>query len=124
MFLIARKRIKNNLEFHKQDQKTIKEYIEKGHATEIKNENNTNNVIGYLHHDGVVNINKPGKVKVVFDAGATYHSTSLNKSILKGPGLLYNLVGVLTRFRMERYPAMDDIEQMIHQIVSANFGRK
>ena len=99
-FLSLEKKFKNNPEFHKQYQKTIKEYIEKGHATNIKDEINTNNVINYLPHHGVVNINKPGKVRVVFDAGATHNSTSLNKSLLKGPELLNNLVKVLTRFRM------------------------
>ena len=56
-------------------------------------ENNTNNVINYLTHHGVVNINKLGKVRVVFDAGATYNSKSLNKSLLEGLDLLNNLVG-------------------------------
>ena len=43
-FLSLEKKFKNNPEFHKQYQKTIKEYIEKGHATKIKDGNNTNNV--------------------------------------------------------------------------------
>ena len=122
-FLSLEKKFKNNPEFHKQYQKTIKEYIEKGHATNIKDEINTNNVINYLPHHGVVNINKPSKVRVVFDAGATYNSTSLNKSLLKGPDLLNNLVGVLTRFRMGRYAVMGDIEQMFHQILVENKDR-
>ena len=98
-FLLLEKKLKNNPKFHKY-QKTTKEYIEKGHQTKIKDENNTNNFINYLPHHGVVNINKPGKVRVVFDVGATHNSTSLNKSLLKGPELLNNLVKVLTRFRM------------------------
>ena len=53
----------------------------------------------------------------------TYNSTSLNKSLLKGPDLLNNLVGVLTRFRMGRYAAMGDIEQMFHQILVENKDR-
>ena len=119
-FLSLEKNFKNNPEFHKQYQKTIKEYIEKGHAAKIKDENKTNNVINYLPHHGVVNINKPGKVRIVFDAGATYNLTSLNKSLLKGPDLLNNLVGVLTCFSHGtlcchgRYRAN----------VSPNFGRK
>ena len=104
-------------------QKTIKEYTEKGLATKIKDENNTNNVIVYLPHHGVVNINKPHKVRVVFDAEATYNSTSLNKSLLKGPGLLNNLVGILTRFRMGCYAVMADIEQMFHQVFVENKDR-
>ena len=118
-FLSLEKKFKNNTEFHKQYQKTIKAYIEKGHATKIKDENNTNNVINYLPHHGVVNI----KVSVVFDPGATYKSTSLNKNLLKVPDLLNNLVGVLTRFRMGRNAVMGDIEQIFHQILVENKDR-
>ena len=89
----------------------------------IRDENNTNNVINYLPHHGVVNINKLTKVRVAFDAGATYSSTSLNKSLLKGPDLLKTLVGVLTRLRMGRYAVMGDIEQIIHQILVENKDR-
>ena len=71
----------------------------------------------------MVNINKPHKVRVVFDAEATYNSTSLNKSLLKGPGLLNNLVGILTRFRMGCYAVMADIEQMFHQVFVENKDR-
>ena len=71
----------------------------------------------------MVNINKPGKVRVVFDAGATYNSTSSNKSLLKGPDLFNNLVGVLTRFRMRCYAVMGDIEEMFHQILVENKDR-
>ena len=92
-----------------------------GHATKTKNENNTNNVVNY--HHGMININKPGKVRVLFDAGATYYSTSLHKSLLEGPDLLNNLVVVLTRFRMGRYAVMGNVEQMFHQILVENKHR-
>ena len=109
-FLSLEKKFQNNPEFHKQYQETVKEYIEKRHATKVKEENNTKNFINYLPHPGVVNINKPGKIRVVFDAGATYNSTSLNKSLLKGPDLLNNLVGVFLCFRIGCYAVMGDIE--------------
>ena len=68
----------------------------------------------------MVNINKPGKVRVVFEALETYNSTSLNKSLLKGPDLLNNLVEVFTCFRIRRYAVMDNIEQIFHQILIEN----
>lgn len=79
-----------NPEFHKQYHKTFKEYIEKGHPTKIKDENNTKHVVNYLTHHRVVNIIKPSKVRVVFDSGVTYNSTSINKSLMKGSDLLNN----------------------------------
>ena len=122
-FLLLEKKIKNNLEFYKQYLKTIKEYIERGHATKIKDKNNRNNVINYLPNHGVVNINKPGKVRVVFVEGATYNPTSLNESLLKEPDLLNNLGGVIKRFCMGRYAAMDSIEQMFHKNLVENKDR-
>ena len=59
----------------------------------------------------------------MFDAGATYNSTSLNKSLLKGPDLLNSLVGILARFRMGHYAVMGDVEQMFHQILVENKDR-
>ena len=61
----------------------------------------TKNVINYLPQHRVININKPGKVRVVFDSGATYNLTSLNESPLKGPDLLNSLIGVLTCFVLD-----------------------
>ena len=42
---------------------------------------------------------------------------------MKGPDLLNNLVGVLTRFRMGRYAVMSNIEQMFRQILVENKDR-
>ena len=71
----------------------------------------------------MVNINKPGKIRVVFDAGATYNSASVNKSLMNGADLLNNLVGVLTRFRIGRYAIMGNIEQIFYQILVENKDR-
>ena len=101
-FLSFKKKFKNNLKLHKQYHEAIKEYIEKGHPTKIKDKNNTGNVINYLFHHAVVNINKPSKVSVGFDVGATCNSTSLYKSLLEESDLLNNLVGVLSRFPIGR----------------------
>ena len=68
----------------------------------------------------MVNINKPSKVRVVFDEGATNNSTSLNKSLMKGPDLLNNFLGGFTRFRMACYAVIGDIEEMFHQILIEN----
>ena len=39
----------------------------------------------YIPHQAVTNVNKPSKIRVVFDAGARYKNTSLNKNLPKGP---------------------------------------
>ena len=67
---------------------------------ESKLETNKNSV-WYLPHHAVVNPQKPGKVRVVFDCVAKFKGTSLNDKLLRGPDLNNNLVSVLIRFREE-----------------------
>ena len=72
--------------------------------------------VWYLPHHPVLNVNKPGKVRVVFDCAAKHHGTSLNDQLFQGPDLTNNLVGVLTRFRQEPIALMADVESMFHQV--------
>lgn len=59
---------------------------------------------------------KPDKIRVVFDCSATYMGVSLNKTLLQGPDLTNNLLGVLIRFRSEKVPLLGDIEKMFYQV--------
>lgn len=97
---------------------TINDYISKGHANKLTPEEAKviTSLTNYIPHHGVSNPNKPGKVRVVFDAAAKYGKISLNDNLLQGPDLLNNLVDLLFRFREGRYALMADIEQMFHQV--------
>ena len=124
--LSLEKKFKNNPKFHAKYQKTVNEYISKGNPSKIVGEDlqkHTSKVVNYIPHHRVTNVNKPDKVRVVFDAGATYNSTSLDQNLLKGPDLLNSLVGILIRFRVGRFAVMGDIEQMFHQILVENEHR-
>ena len=55
----------------------------------------------YLPHHGVYHPCKPGKIRVRFDCSAEFDGTSLNKELLPGTDLISQLVGVLTRLRIE-----------------------
>ena len=99
---------------------TINQYIKDGHVTKIdinKRNDNFNNKVNYIPHHAMTNINKPGKICIVFDAGAKCQSTSFNENLLKGPDLLNNLVGVLLRFRQGKFCVMTDIEKIFHQVM-------
>ena len=63
-----------------------------------------------------MNPNKPGKLRVVFDAAAEFEGASLNKALLSGPDVTNNLVAVLLRFREGNVGVAADVEAMFHQI--------
>ena len=56
-------------------------------------------ITNYIPYHDVLNINKPGKTRVVFDASAKFRNTSLNNNLLPGIDLLNNLISVLLRLR-------------------------
>ncbi|KAL0819980.1 hypothetical protein ABMA28_007977 [Loxostege sticticalis] len=72
--------------------------------------------IWYLPHFGVVNPNKPGKLRLVFDAAATYRGTCLNDNLLTGPDMLNSLLGILFNFRSGCIAFTADIADMFLRI--------
>ena len=60
----------------------------------------------YIPHRDVMNIHKPGRVRVVFDASAKQQGTSLNESLSPGIDFLNNLVNVITKFRTGKYASI------------------
>ena len=74
----------------------MKDYINKGHSSKLllKELEKTPFYTNYISHHGIINVNKPGKVEVVFDTGAKFQSTSLDQNLFKGP----DLIRVLIRF--------------------------
>ena len=107
------KKFKQHTEFAKKYKNTLNHYINKGHAVKLSLEdaNHRSPVTNYVPHHGVTNVNKPGKVRVVFDAAAQFDKACLNEKLLKGPDYLNKLIGILLRFRREPYAVISDIEQ-------------
>ena len=115
--LTERKFTKNN-ELAIKCNDTINECISKRYARKLSQEepNWTTPITNYIPHHGIQNPNKPGKLRVVFDAAAYFNNSCLNDHLLSGPDLLNNLVGVFLRLREGKYAAVSDIEQMFHQV--------
>ena len=95
------KKFKQHPEFGEKYKNIVNDYISKGHAVKLSPEEakHRSPVTNY----GVTNVNKPGKVRVVFDAAAQFDKTCLNEKLLKGPDYLNKLIGIIFRFRREPY---------------------
>lgn len=72
--------------------------------------------VWWLPHFGVTNPNKPGKLRLVYDAAAKYQGTCLNDYLLSGPDLLNSLLGVLFKFRSGPIAYTADIADMFLRI--------
>ena len=115
---LLRRRLLRNPELHSKYSSFMDSLFENGHARQVP-ENRLKHPVGpvwYLPHHQVVNPNKPDKVCVVFDCAARCDEVSLNSTLLQGPGLANNLIGVLTRFCQEPVAEMADIKAMFHQV--------
>ena len=65
---------------------TINEYIKHGHASILSKaeaEKESTKIINYIPHQVLTNVNKPGKICVVLDAGARYKTHLLTKTYKK-----------------------------------------
>ena len=77
---------------------------------------NTSYKTWYLPYHPVFHPQKPGKVRVVFDAAAKYKSKNLNKKLFTGSDLLNSLVGILLQFQNHKIVLVGDVEAMFYQV--------
>jgi len=117
-FLSTEKKLKKNPELVEKYQNVINDYVTNGYARKMPPEKAkiATPKTWCLPHHAVLNPNKPGKVRVVFDAASKFDGVSLNDNLLTGPDLLNNLVGILLRFRSGKIGVMADVQQMFHQV--------
>ena len=96
-FKSAENNFNKNPEIATKYEETVNSYIESGYARKLskKEADSTSNITNYIPHHSVVNPNKSGKLRVVYDAGVQYPNTSLNQNLIKGPDFLNNLVSNL-----------------------------
>ena len=89
-----------------------------GYARKNDQENSTTEKgrVWYLPHHGINNPCKSDKNRVLFDCSVQYESQSLKDYLSQGLDLPNKLVGVLTRFRQEKFAFLADTEQMFNQV--------
>ncbi|XP_045506279.1 uncharacterized protein LOC123702546 [Colias croceus] len=94
----------------------IQNLINKGYAAPVTNDDLPATTTWYLPHFAVVNPNKPGKLRVVFDAAARDKGVCLNDELLDGPDLLQSLPGILYKYRENEVAVTADVKEMFLQI--------
>jgi hypothetical protein len=96
----------------------IEEYIEKGYAEKLDPSTfrSTRPNLWFIPHFPVVNVHKPDKIRLVFDAAAKSNGKCLNDFLMTGPDLVPSLFGVLCRFRRSNIAFSADIAEMFHQV--------
>ncbi|XP_062557407.1 uncharacterized protein LOC134222278 [Armigeres subalbatus] len=110
------KRMVNDPQLAEVLQQKIDEYVTKGYIRRLSSNevHQQSNDVWFLPIFPVVNANKPGKIRIVWDAKV--HGTSLNSALLKGPDLLCSLLEILLRFRLYSVAVTGDIREMFHQV--------
>lgn len=96
----------------------IDEYLEKGYIRKLREEEltKTQHRVWYLPIFPVFNPNKPGKMRIVWDAAAKTNGVSLNSMLLTGPDQLTSLLSVLLQFRENKVAICGDLREMFHQV--------
>ncbi|XP_043661619.1 uncharacterized protein LOC122625598 [Drosophila teissieri] len=113
------KKMKRNKPLAQEYDRIIKDYVSKGYARRLQPEEVAvrSDRLWYLPHFGVENPNKPGKVRLVFDAAAKVGGTSLNSELGKRPQHYKPLPAVLFHFREGAVRVCGDIKEMFHQVL-------
>ena len=84
------KKFKQHPEFTEKYKNTANDYISKGHEVKLspKGAKYCSPVTNHVPHHGVTNVNKLGKVRVVFYAASQFDKICLNEKLLKDPDYL------------------------------------
>ncbi|XP_052739788.1 uncharacterized protein LOC128198408 [Bicyclus anynana] len=73
--------------------------------------------VHYLPHHCVSHRDKPGKLRIVYDASAKIKENhSLNECLYRGPLMLEDLTGLLIKFRQHRIGIVADVEKAFLQL--------
>ncbi|XP_062703670.1 uncharacterized protein LOC115259000 [Aedes albopictus] len=112
------KRLAKDQELAGKLQVMIAEYVSKGYVRQLSENELSRRIsrVWYLPVFPVVNPNKPGKVRLVWDCAACSFGVSLNSTLLKGPDQLCSLLTILLQFRENRVGLTGDIREMFHQV--------
>ncbi|XP_062541564.1 uncharacterized protein LOC134209583 [Armigeres subalbatus] len=117
--LCLEKRMQREPEMAEELKEKIRNYVRSGYAEKLTESQLAEHFprVWYLPIFPVVNPNKPGKLRIVWDAAAKVAGTSLNCFLLTGPDQLTSLPSVLRRFREYSIAVTGDIREMFQQVM-------
>ncbi|XP_067637293.1 uncharacterized protein [Eurosta solidaginis] len=117
-FLLLEKKFERDEHLKEEYARVMTEYMEKGYSRKLRKEESEvyNSRTWYIPHFAVYNPNKPGKLRLVFDAAAKIDGQSLNSALLSGPDQCQPLAVVLMKFRQRKIGVCADIVEMFHQV--------
>ncbi|XP_058827306.1 uncharacterized protein LOC131687250 [Topomyia yanbarensis] len=117
-FNLLERRMEKDPDLARMMKEKLTDYLAKGYVRKLTTQELTESHerVWYLPVFPVTNSNKPGKVRLVWDAAATTCGISLNSALLAGPDLMEPLIHVLYRFRQSRFAICGDIREMFHQV--------
>ncbi|XP_039488815.1 uncharacterized protein LOC120450089 [Drosophila santomea] len=113
------RKLKRNKPLAQEYDRIIKDYVLKGCARMLQPDEVAvrSDRLWYCPYFGVEDPNKPGKVRLVFDAAAKVGGTSLNSALDKGPQHYKPLPAVLFHFREGAVGVCGDIKEMFHLVL-------
>ena len=114
-----KKRFKHDKTFHEVYTNLMQDMINKGHAKLQDEKKCQQGKVWYIPHIAVFHPSRPRKLRVMFYYSAECHDISVNKSLISGPDLTNQIIGVLVRFRKEPVALMTDIEAIFYQVFVA-----
>ncbi|XP_062542456.1 uncharacterized protein LOC134210423 [Armigeres subalbatus] len=102
----------------KQYNEIIRSYQEKGYVTQIpwQQVDWNNRKLWFLPHFPVLNVHKPGKIRMVFNSAAKSNGKCLNDYLLSGPPSGIMIFGILGRFRKYPVAVGADVSEMFHKV--------
>ncbi len=116
--LSIERKLRKNDDIRKQYHEKIAHFLEKGYARKLTPEELAvpSDVEWYLPHFDRQHPNKPGKIRIVFDAASRASGVSLNDFLLTGSDLLNSLPEILIQFRQKKIAFCGDITEILHQV--------
>ena len=109
-----KRRLAKDKVLHEKYSAVMASYFDEGYAEKIGVAESK--LSWFLPHHHVLNPIKRDKLRIVFDCGAEYDETYLNKARIRGPDLINTLVGVLMTFREKRVTLVADVKSMFYQV--------